>query len=173
MRTLSLVLMLASSSLALRAEEKIDVSKAVDQAKLVAKAVLEGDYAKVADSTHPKVVEIMGGREKMIETTKTIMKSLKDQGISINSHVVGKAETPVIDGKSAYLVIPTTMVLKTEGMKVTVESYLLGMSTDGGKTWLFVDGSGMDNPMVKDKVFPKLPDGLKLPAKKDPTITKE
>jgi len=173
MRTFTLFLLLATAPVALRADEKSDVAKAVEQAKLVAKAVLEGDYAKVADSTHPKVVEIMGGREKMIETTKTIMKSLKDQGISINSHSVGKAETPVVDGKFTYLVIPTTMVLKTEGMKITVESYLLGMSTDGGKTWLFVDGSGMDNPMVKDKVFPKLPDGLKLPAKKDPTITKD
>jgi len=156
-----------------RADDKIDVAKAVEQAKSVAKAVLDEDYAKVAELTHPKVVEIMGGKEKMVEQTKTIMKTLKDMGIAIKSHNVGKPGEPVIDGKSTYLIIPTTMELSANGMKIVTESYLLGLSTDSGKSWVFVDGAGMDQKKVKDEVFPKLPDGLTLPKKKPPVVTKE
>jgi hypothetical protein len=155
------------------ADDKIDVGRAVEQAKTVAKAVLDEDYGKVADLTHPKVVDIMGGREKMIEQTKAVMKALKDQGIEIKSHTVGKAGEPVIDGKTAYLVIPTSLVLTANGMKIGTESYLLGMTTDRGKSWVFVDGAGMDRPEIRDKVFPSLPEGLKLPEKKPPSIIKD
>jgi hypothetical protein len=161
------------AAIPLRADEKIDIDKGVEQAKAVAKAVLDEDYNKLVDGTHPKVVEIMGGKEKMIETTKVIMKNLKDMGFKFKSHTVGKPHEPVIDGKTAYLVLPTTLELTTPDSKIVTESYLLGMTTDGGKTWVFVDGAGMEQKAIKDKVFPKLPEGLKLPEKKPPTVTPE
>jgi hypothetical protein len=170
MRTLSLIVALLFIASPARADEKIDVEKAVEQAKVVAKAVLDGDFAKVADFTHPKVVEIMGGREKMIAQTKAIMKTLKDMGVEIKSHTVGKPAEPVIDGKTVYVVISTSMSLTANGKNLETESYLLGMTTDAGKNWVFVDGAGMDRTEVRDKVFPKLPDGLKLPEKKPPVI---
>lgn len=49
-------------------------------------------------------------------------------------------------------------------------SYLLGISPDKGKTWTFVDGSGLQNEKARKAVLPALPDSLKLPAKGKPEI---
>jgi hypothetical protein len=152
------------------ASDKIDVDKAVEQAKIVAKALIDEDYAKVADLTHSKVVELMGGREKMIAQTKAIVQAMKDQGIEIKTHTVGKPDDPVVDGKTAYLVISTRMTLTVMGKTLETESYLLGTTTDSGKSWMFVDGAGMDRSEFRHKIFPKLPDGLKLPQRKPPVV---
>jgi hypothetical protein len=98
------------------------------------------------------------------------MKTLKDMGVEFKSHTVGKPEKPVLDGKTAYLVIATKLSLTANGKNVETESYLLGMTTDGGKNWVFVDGAGMSDEKIRDRVFPKLPDGLKLPEKKPPVV---
>jgi hypothetical protein len=166
---LALILLAAPAA----AADKVDTSKIEELARSIGKAILDGDYAKVADPTHPNIVEVMGGKEKTIEQTRALMNTLKDQGFTFKEYTVGKPEAPVIDGKTAYVIIPT--VLKIDGPKVKLEGdgYLIGISTDQGKTWTFADGAGMDNPKLKKAVFPTLPAGLKLPANKPPTVTKE
>ncbi len=154
-----------------RADEKIDTAKAVEQAKAMAEATVAGDYGKLADSTHPRVIELAGGREKMIELAKSQLDLVKKKGLSIESFTVGKAADPVVDGKSAYVVIATKMVMKSTGSKIEAESYLLGVSTDTGKAWTFVDAAGLVNAKARKQIFPSLPEGLKLPERKQPKVT--
>jgi hypothetical protein len=172
MRSLALLVALVLVP-GLRADEKVDTSKVKDLADAVGKAVLDNDYAKVADLTYPKIVEVMGGKEKMVEKTGEVMAGLKAQGLSFTKYTVGKPGDPVIDGKAAYIVVPTTILLTGPQTKIESDSYLLGVSTDGGKSWTFADGAGLSNPVLRDKVFPSLPAALTLPEKKAPKITKE
>ncbi len=167
------LLILCFASAPAFADDPIDVARGVEQAKAIAKAVLDEDYAKVADATHPAIVQIMGGREKMIDAIKQGMKTAKDMGIKITSHQIGKPGEPVVDGKTAYLIIPTTLEMASRDLKIVSKSYLLGTTSDGGKTWHFADGAGLSQPGMKEKVFPKLPKQLKLPERKPPTVTKQ
>ena len=156
-----------------RADERVDTSKVRDLADAVGKAVLDNDYAKVADLTYPKIVEVMGGKETMVERTGAVMADLKAKGVSFSKYTVGKVGEPVVDGKTAYVVVPTTILMTGPDVKIESENYLLGISTDGGKSWTFADGAGLSNPALRDKVFPSLPAALKLPEKKAPKITKD
>lgn len=154
------------------ADDKIDVAKAVEQAKAMSKAFFEEDYAKVVDATHPRLVEILGGREKWLDTMKAEVQKVKDMGVKFKSPTIGKPGDPVVDGKTAYLVIPTSGEMTTPDETIISESYLLGMTTDAGKTWVFVDGVGISRQVIRDMIFPKLPDGLKLPELKEPVRKK-
>jgi hypothetical protein len=172
MRSASVIVLIAVV-IASGADDKIDVANGVKQAEAISKALFDGDYAKLADATHSNVVEIMGGKEKMIEQIKDEMEKLKGMGFKLELQNVGKPHDPVIDGTTAYMVVPTTLKIKTPDSTITSDSYLLGMTTDGGKVWVFVDGAGMANESIKDKVFPKLPAGLKLPERKPPVVSKD
>jgi hypothetical protein len=55
--------------------------------------------------------------------------------------------------------------------KFIVKSYLLGISSDNGKTWKFVDGAGLDDKITGG--LPKLPAKLKLPEKQKPEQIEE
>ena len=78
----------------------------------------------------------------------------------------------MIDGKAAYVLIPTSIEMTTPDEMIISESYLLGMTTDAGKTWVFVDILGIREPLIRDMIFPKLPDELKLPEAKEPVRKK-
>src|SRR5262245_61607877 len=113
MRTLIPILALSLLVIPVRAQEKekdakVDTAKATEQAEALKKAVLDGEYAKMADLTHPKVVEALGGKEKVVDFTKKVMEQMKAQGIELKSYTIDKPGTPVSDGKSAHYIILTT-----------------------------------------------------------------
>jgi hypothetical protein len=172
MRTLTTLVILFFAT-ALHAEDTVDTSKLEGQARAMAKAFLDGDFGKIADATHPKIIESMGGKEKMLGQVEKLMKTLKDQGFSFKKYTVGKAEKPVLDEKRAYVVIPTSLEMKTPDATVVTNSYLLAISEDKGKTWTFADGAGLSNPTQRKLFFPDLPEALKLPEPKEPKVTKD
>ena len=171
MRIFGAITILFAASV-VRADDKIDVAKGVEQAKAMSKAFFEEDYAKVIDATHPKLTEILGGREKWLATMKSDVQKIKDMGVTYKTPSVGKPSDPVIDGKTAYVLIPTSIAMTTPDETILSESYLLGMTTDAGKTWVFVDVLGIRERLIRDMIFPKLPDGLKLPEPKEPVRKK-
>jgi hypothetical protein len=173
MRTLHSLLALTLLAVPVRADDKVDPAKAAEQAEAIKKAVLDGDVSKLADLTHPKVVEAMGGKEKVIAASKAVLDQMKAQGIEIKSYTIGKPGDPVKDDKATYVVLPTKLELTAPKVKVQSESYLLAMTTDAGKTWTFADGTGLAAGPAREALLPTLPKDLKLPEPKPPTVTKE
>jgi len=143
------------------------------KAQELGQSIIKGDYAKVADLTYPKLVETMGGRDKMIETIRTGMKEWNAQGIKIQSVLVDEPSDFLTEGKNTFVVVPTTTEISAEHGKIVAKSYLLGISPDGAKTWTFIDGSGMDDEKKRDKLLPKLPAKLKLPEKQKPEVIRD
>lgn len=139
---------------------------AEEQAQKCIDATISGDVEKLADLTHPKVIEKAGGREAMIEKVRKGMADLKDQGFNFDA---GTVEAPKAireaDGK-AYAVVPTTINISFDKGTLKAQSYLLGVSSDDGKTWTFLDGS--PGPEAIRKLLPDIPEALELPEKKDP-----
>jgi hypothetical protein len=152
-----------------------DASKSavVKKAVEIGEAIKKEDYAKVIDLTYPKVIELMGGREKMIATLETGMKQLKEQGFAFRSLEVGEPGEFLAEGKNTFVVVPTTTEMTVPGGKMTIKSYLLGISPDGGKAWTFVDGNGIGTPEKREMVLPKLPEKLELPEPQKPTLIKD
>lgn len=143
------------------------------QAREIGEAIKAEDYAKIIDLTYPKVIEIMGGREKMIDALKDGMRELKEKGFRFRSLEVSEPGEVLSEGKNTFVVVPTTTEMTAPGGKIVVKSYLLGISPDGGKAWTFVDGNGIGTPEKRAKILPKLPEQLKLPDPHEPEFIKE
>ena len=74
-------------------------------------------------------------------------------------------------GDDLYIVVPFLLEMKAPGGKLLQKSFVIGVSSDQGKTWTFVNG---DQEMKKIKqVLPDLPDKLKLPERQKPTFEKD
>ena len=137
-------------------------------AEEISTAVLKGEYSKIVDLTYPKLVEMMGGREKMIMQTEESMKKMKEQGITFSSNRVGQPGEVFTEQGNKFVVVPTTLELKMPKGKLIAKSYLLGISSDGGQSWTFIDGAGLAQKDKAEKLLPKLPAGLKLPERSKP-----
>jgi hypothetical protein len=136
------------------------------QAKQLEDALARKDYGKVIDLTYPKVIEVAGGREKMLAETARQVQLFEDEGVVILSSTYGAPSQFVSDASGIYAVIPVMSKVKaTDGIFQT-EGCLIGVSTDGGQNWTFVDASGKDQKELK-KILPNL-DRFNLPAEKAP-----
>ena len=143
------------------------------QAEALGQAMIKGDYAAVIDNTYIGVVNLMGGREKAIETTATALKKMADDGITMQTYTVGtpgnfpRPKAPLC---SSWFPVELYLVAPEKKAYVTNHSYLLAISADSGATWAFADGSDVQ---LRDKVLPKLPADLKLPAPEKPQVSKD
>ena len=93
---------------------------------------------------------------------------LEENGLT---YLSGKADTPDAlhqAGSDLYWVIPVAYRLKSENAKVVLKSPLIGVSTDGGKNWKFLDTSGGETNVRK--LVPEIPGALKFPPDEDPTV---
>jgi hypothetical protein len=145
------------------------VKKKVEE---LSKAILKEDFGKVVDLTHPSVVKPVGGREKMIAILVSGNKEMKAAGgLTLHSIKVNDASDPVTAGPDTFVVVPFLMEIKAPGEKHLVKSFVIGVSSDQGKSWVFVNGD-LDLKTIK-RVVPNLPEQLKLPEKQKPVIEKD
>lgn len=135
-------------------------------------ATIRGDFAKVIDGTYDGIVKHLGGRDKAIKFVEKGMRGLRDKGIIFKAYKVGDPGAFHREGDNTFVVVPTVLEMTLPGSRLTAKSYLLGISSDG-KNWKFVDGAGLSQKEVVDKVLPKLPPKLKLPAKEPPKVVNE
>jgi hypothetical protein len=135
------------------------------------KALIKEDFGKVADLTHPKIVKMMGGREKMVAKLESSAKEMKSSGYAIRTVTVDDPSEPVAAGPELYAVVPFELEMKAPGGKLLQKSFVIGVSADQGKSWAFVNGD-VDIKAVK-QVLPNLPEELKRPEKQKPVFKKE
>jgi hypothetical protein len=147
------------------AQEKEIAKTVLAQLKKLNDASLEGKYDIVVELTHPKVVKSLGGKEKAKRSMKGVMDKLKEMGLTIQATEVGKP-TVMKGEKDYFAVVPCTMVITGEGVKVTSTAAVVGVSTDGGKAWVFVNVTSSGEKGVRETV-PDLPPDLKVPTPKE------
>jgi hypothetical protein len=141
-------------------------------AQACADALLKGDYPAFVQFTHPKIIEMAGGRDKMIALIKSGMDALKGEGITINAYKIEPPAQTIPAGDDLTAIVPTVLQMSSPTQKITQKSYLLAVSSDNGKHWTFVDGAGIDDNMIKS-IIPNPPKELKLPDKQQPVIEKK
>lgn len=119
------------------------------------------------DLTYPKAVEAAGGRDKMVAALARGMKEMETDGVVVLSSTA-EAPTQIVHvSGSIYAVLPTTLKVKAQDGIFQTESSMIGISTDSGATWTFIDAGGKDQSQLR-KMLPDVADKLNLPAEKQP-----
>jgi len=128
-------------------------------------AARRGDWAKVLEYTYPTLVERMGGKEKALAFMKK-----QAGGIKLRSVKLGEpTQAARVGDKTIQVTLPTQVRMAGPISEAEIESTLLGVSRDGGKTWTFVD---VQNPEQVRAVVPDVSPELKLVSRGKPKMTK-
>jgi hypothetical protein len=137
------------------------------QAQEVNDAFRRRDFARMVDLTYPKVIEAAGGRDKMIAALAKGMKEMESEGVSVLSSTAEAPIQIVHVQKWTYAVVPTTLQVKAKDGVFRTESSMIGISSDQGANWTFIDAGGKDHTQLKS-YLPAPADALKLPGDKEP-----
>ncbi len=134
----------------------------IEQADQVRRAMLEDDHGKLVDLTLPLVVEKVGGRQKMIQSLDSTARGLKVRWPE-RAVKLGEPTGLVRGGEDWYGVIPFTLELRQPGRSETARSFLVGVSTDRGMSWKFLDGGVSTSRAQLQSLLPNFPSNLPLP----------
>jgi hypothetical protein len=138
-------------------------------------ALTSGDYVHVVDLTYPKVVEKIGGRDKMIEMLRRSNEDLKAQGSAILGAEVGEPKEVVMVGDREYAIVPMIVRVQVPQGRLRMNGYLVAISENRGKTWTFIDGAGLHNAPAGERealeeILPSFPAQLSLPLWEPPVL---
>ena len=139
----------------------------VAQAQEVNDAFRRRDFARMLDMTYSKVVEAAGGRERMLESFTKEMKEMEAEGVTVLSSTAGAPTQIIHISGSVYAVLPTTLKVKARDGIFQTEGSMIGISSDGGKNWTFIDAGGKDQKELR-RILPDAVDKLNLPPEKQP-----
>src|SRR5262245_35603046 len=118
------------------------------QAEKCAKATVAGDFEGMVAGTHPSVVQMMGGKDKMIATLKESAENMKKEQTGIEAVTVGQPEQLGKTDKLSYALVPQQLQMKMPGGKLLQDGWLLAVSEDQGKNWRFVDATNLTDENV-------------------------
>src|SRR5688572_11812553 len=153
-------------------EKVVDNSKVKEQAEMTAKSLLENDFETLMKFTYPKVIELVGGRDKMISLIKKGTVEMDQQGISFDKVIIGEPSKTIMAGEEAHCLISQTIFMKVPKGKIKSETYLLAISKDSGNHWFFIDTVNLTMDNIK-KVLPNYNPELIIPGKKQPEFIKD
>jgi hypothetical protein len=137
------------------------------QAQEVNDAFRRRDFGRMVDLTYPKVIEAAGGRDKMVASLAKGMKEMEVEGVTVLSSTA-EAPTQIVHASEwIYAVVPTTLRVKAQTGTFKTESSMIGISSDHGAHWTFIDAGGKDHKQLLS-MLPAPAEALKLPAEKEP-----
>ena len=137
------------------------------QAKEVNDAFSRKDFARFMDLTYPRVIEMAGGREQMVAAMNKELKEMESEGVVLLSSTSGAPTQFIHDSGSIYAVLPIALKVKAQDGIFQSDGSMIGISSDGGVNWTFIDASGKDLSELK-KIIPGIADKLSLPPPKPP-----
>jgi len=139
----------------------------VAQAQEVNDAFRRRDFARMVDMTYPKVVEAAGGRDKMIAALAKGLKEMETEGVAVLASTAAAPTQIVHVSGWIYAVVPTSLKVKAKDGVFQTESSMIGLSSDNGANWTFIDAGGKDHTQLMS-TLPVPADALKLRADKEP-----
>jgi hypothetical protein len=111
-------------------------SRALDQASLLAQAIKAERYDIVAALSPPSMVKALGGTTAYVNSVREALGQER-----IVSCTAGPILSVAALEDESFATVATETVLGGVGDKAVLRGYVLGVSSDNGKTWAFMNGS--------------------------------
>jgi hypothetical protein len=130
-------------------------------------AFRRGKLDEFAAYTYPGLLKMAGGKQKMVEMLEKGLADMAKEGFRFVSGVVSPPTQVVKAGAELHALLPMKQVMSAPGGELNLASHLLGISSDGGKTWTFIDSAKLTPANVRE-ILPIYNPELKLPPRTEP-----
>lgn len=125
----------------------------------------DGDYDTFIKLNHPKIIELMGGEEKM----KNTLKKGLGENIEIIETTITNPQKVIVYKDMVQCVIEQEQIMNVEGKKLYTKGSLIAISYDLGKSWIFIGVAS--NTLSSLKIhFPELSNDLKIKPQTKPIL---
>lgn len=135
----------------------------------MAKALLKKDFDGFSKFMHPKVVEMAGGKDSVLSKMNRANEMAQQFGGSIKKITIGNPGKIIKYKNELQVTIPQTTEINVMMSTAILETTLIGISADNGKTWQFIDTSAYNIKDLKNSL-PNLSPDIVVPPMKQPKL---
>jgi len=118
-------------------------------AERMMKFYADTNYHEYVKYLHPKVLKVAGGTDQIIQLLRTGNAGMRADGFVLSDINMGTPSTIVTTATEMQVIIPQIIEFKTSQGRLITTGYLLGISSDKGKTWRFADTAGKTLEQMK------------------------
>ena len=156
-----------------KSSDTSDHSKIIKaQAERMGQLLLKKDFKSFMKFTYPKIIDMIGGQEKMIQIMEKGSIEMESEGTGVLSVNFGDPSEILTEGNELQCTLPEVIEMKVPNGRLVTKSTLIAVSTDSGKNWFFIDTSNKDLQTLR-KGLPNLSSELIIPEHQQPTFYKE
>jgi hypothetical protein len=137
-------------------------ANAARAAEDVRAATLEGDVVAIVDRMHPKLLELLGGRDAAIATMAEVFER---NDIAIIDVEIGTPTGFYQAAGETVVFVPTKTIMRAGDQRILSLGYLAASRSSPDAPWVFVDGAGIDERRTLFYLFPGLPEDVEVPDK--------
>ena len=119
-------------------------------------AVYKGDVETVLGYTHPKIIEMMGGRTQAKTVLKHTLSRILATGIAVESLAFPEDPTFLKTETNHFVFVPTKSIVIANGQRVESLNYQFGIKAIGTSRWTYIEGSRINKLNVRT-MFPDFP----------------
>ena len=138
------------------------VAHVKEQAAAMGQALIQGQYKTFVHYIYPGLVKMVGGEDKMADQMTTIVGGMKGKGMVFLSVKFDEPSAIVHSGTELECTVTQHTEIKVPDGRAVATSTLIGISTDKGVHWGFVDTSNKDMATIK-RLLPELSPGIVIP----------
>ena len=111
---------------------------------------LNKSYKGFSTFVYPKVMEMYGNEEKMIEKTKSNILQMENDGFKFVNIYFKNFNDAITKNNELQSTFTQVILLNTPKGKVIGEYTMIGISSDNGKSWKFIDTSEYDEKIIQN-----------------------
>lgn len=144
----------------------------LEQANEMGKKFIAKDYVGFLKYSHPAVIKVMGGEEKMTADTVKELQSLEKEGITFLNVKFGIPSKIIRVDAELQCTLPEIIEMQVTGGKLTATTTMIAVSQDNGKNWYFIDAAGNNTDNMR-LLIPTLSNELYIPMPQDPSFEED
>lgn len=135
----------------------------------MANALIKKDFPTFLKYMHANIIEMAGGKDRLLQRMDTVNAMASQFGASIKKILIGNPGNIVNYKNQLQVILPQSSEMTSGFGSFSLETTLIGISSDGGKNWQFIDTSIYNLKEVK-KAMPDLSPELKIPPPAPPKL---
>jgi hypothetical protein len=167
MRSLLLGLALIALTVSSHAQAPTATDSLEAQAYRMVNGLLTGDYNTFIHYVHPKVIQISGGAGALRQALQQMTRQFSMAGLNFESVKIDSASAIINAGPTYQATIRQHTTMKTQQGRMVATTTLIGISSDNGLHWRFVDTNNKTMDQVR-QLLPNVSEKLTIPSQQPP-----
>ncbi len=133
-----------------------------EDVRKMASAVYGADVETVLGYTHPKILDLMGGRSRAKSALETAFSQFQSLGMKLESMTFPDDPTFLKTDVNHFVIVPTKSIISANAQRVESLNYQFGIRQIGTAKWKYIEGSRINRQNVTT-LFPDFPADYEFP----------